>query len=92
MTAPQQPAAVPLSRRDILANALVFASAWTANQQEAEASSRGYHISRRLKAKEAEWREKAPHLDLPSGVAIQQIQSGRSGFGMLTESCVNHCT
>lgn len=83
---PQQPptatAAAAPSRRDILTNALIFASALTANQQEAHASARGYHISRKLKAKEAELRENAPHQALPSGVAIQQWQSGRSGFGM----------
>ena len=50
MTSPPEPAA---TRRQILQNALVFASALTANQQEAEASGRGYHISRKLKAKEA---------------------------------------
>lgn len=78
--APQQPATMP--RREILANALIFATALTANQQEAQASARGYHLSRKLKAKETKLRETAPHESLPSGVAIQQFKTGRSGFGM----------
>lgn len=79
---PQKVAAHSSSRRDVLTNAaLIFASAWTTNQQEAHASARGYHISRKLKAKEAELRENAPPQALPSGVMVQQFQNGRSGFG-----------
>lgn len=82
VTAPQPPAAVATpSRRDLMTNALIFAAALTTNQQEAHASARGYHVSRKLKAKEAELRANAPHESLPSGVAIQQFQHGRSGFG-----------
>ena len=81
LTAPQSPAVATPSRRDVLTNALIFAGALTANQREAQASSRGYHVSRKLKAKEAKMRDSAPHEALPSGVAIQQLQHGRSGFG-----------
>lgn len=84
VTAPQHhvPVAPTSSRRDVLTNAaFIFAAGLTANQEAAHASTRGYHISRKLKAKEAELRETAPHQALPSGVAIQQFQSGRSGFG-----------
>lgn len=93
VSAPQQPpasvAAAPPSRRDVLTNALVFVAALTTNQQEAQASARGYHISRKLKAKEAARRENAPHEALPSGVAIQQFNSGRPGFGTFVFGTVN---
>lgn len=78
VTSPPEPA----TRRELLTNALIFATALTANQKEAEASGRGYHISRKLKAKEAKLQESVLSLKLPSGVAIQQIRDGRSGFGM----------
>jgi FKBP-type peptidyl-prolyl cis-trans isomerase len=84
VTSPPEPA----TRRELLTNALIFATALTANQKEAEASGRGYHISRKLKAKEAKLQESVLSLKLPSGVAIQQIRDGRSGFEVKPGSLV----
>jgi hypothetical protein len=74
------------SRRDFFVNSLIFAGICSGHPQEAEASARGYHISRKLKAQEALTREHAPQQALPSGVAIQEFFSGRSGFGEFLNS------
>ena len=76
------PRLVEPTRRDFFISSLAFVSVVAGNQQEAHASvGRGYHISRKLKEQEARKRENAPLRDLPSGVAIQEFRSGRTGFG-----------
>jgi hypothetical protein len=82
---PPNNAVVPVtaSRRDFFANSFIFAGILGLGGEEAEASARGYHISRKIKAQEAQTREHAPEQALPSGVAIQEFLSGRSGFGEL---------
>jgi hypothetical protein len=74
------------SRRDFFVSSFIFAVFLGFGGEEAEASARGYHISRKLKAQEALTREHAPQQALPSGVAIQEFFSGRSGFGELLNS------
>lgn len=73
--------ALPATRRSFFVNSLIVVGILGGNQEKAEASARGYQISRKLRAQEAHKRENAPQQALPSGVAFQEFLAGRSGFG-----------
>ena len=79
--APAPDALPTTTRRSFFVNSLIVAGILGGNQEKAEASARGYQISRKLKAQEAQKRENAPQQALPSGVAFQEFLAGRSGFG-----------
>ena len=72
------------SRRSFFINSLIVVTGILGGgtqENAAEASTRGYQISSKLKAQEARTRENAPRQALPSGVAFQEFLTGRSGFG-----------